>query len=149
RFAAAFRLAATFLLAAAAVAHAAGSCGASQDLLVRALERLGDRPERGDIEDSLQLVKKAVEGCADLGDAWYYRSVFETKLGHKPLADFALRKAKELGSEAMNQGADPFRLAAPPGRPPSKTLRDKYALVIGVGQFASKDIPALQLTTKD
>jgi hypothetical protein len=143
------RLSIPVRLAAAAVAHAAGSCGASQDLLVRALERLGDKPETRDIEDSLQLVKKAIEGCAGLGDAWYYRSVFEAKLGSKPRADFALRQARELGSEAMQQGADPFRIAAPPGRPPSKVLHDKYALVIGVGKFASKDIPALNLTTKD
>lgn len=118
-------------------------------MVVRALERLTARNSNAEIEDALQLVKQATGECAGLGDAWYFRSVFERKLGHAQLADYAMNKAKLLGSEAMDVGADPFNLAAPPGQPPSKVLRDKYALVIGIGKFQSNFVPSLRFTTKD
>ncbi|HEY1336777.1 MAG TPA: caspase family protein [Bryobacteraceae bacterium] len=130
-------------------AHAQVRCGTAQDMVVRALERLSPGGDNSEVEDALQLVKQAVGECAGLGDAWYYRSLFEAKLGRKQLADYALQKAKLLGSDALKNGADPFRIAAPAGRPPSKTVRDKYAVVIGVGKFGSSDIPPLKLTTKD
>jgi hypothetical protein len=42
--------------------------------------------------------------CASFGDAWYYRSLFERKLGQVPKANYSLDKAKLFGSQAMDDG---------------------------------------------
>jgi len=65
--------------------------------MVQALEQIktGSREE---VEDGLQLLKHANEQCTSLGDAWYYRSLFERKLGHAPLADYSLKNAQMLGA---------------------------------------------------
>src|SRR5579864_438953 len=87
-------------------------CGVGKDYMVQALEQIktGSREE---VENGLQLLKHANEQCTSLGDAWYYRSLFERKLGHTPLADYSLKKAQMFGSDAWNEKSDPFKLAAP------------------------------------
>jgi uncharacterized caspase-like protein len=142
-------------------------CGAGKDLVVQALERV--TPTSGDdaFEDSLQLLKHAVQTCTELGDAWYYRSLVEQRLGHAPLATYALGKAKEFGSEAMQEGLNPFVLSTPvhsraltagnaqPGAGASGTpavagpVQSKWALVVGIGRFADRAVPALSYTTQD
>ncbi|MFP5227963.1 MAG: caspase domain-containing protein [Acidobacteriota bacterium] len=142
-------------------------CGSGKDLVVQALERV--RPTSGDdaFEDALQLLKQAVETCTELGDAWYYRSLVEQRLGNARLAAYSLSKAKEFGSEAMQEGLNPFVLAtptharaltggAPPaGEPPAGTpaapgpVQNKWALVVGISHFADRAIPTLNYTTQD
>jgi uncharacterized caspase-like protein len=124
-------------------------CGVSKDFEVQALEQIktGAAPE---VEDGLQLLKHATEVCASFGDAWYYRSVFERKLGQVPKANYSLEKAKLFGSQAMDDGANPFVLAAPP-RPGETNLapvRNKWALVVGISQFSDARL-SLHYTTKD
>jgi len=125
-------------------------CGVGKDYMVQALEQIktGSREE---VEDGLQLLKHANEQCTSLGDAWYYRSLFERKLGHAPLADYSLKKAQMFGSEAMEQKSDPFSLAAPavPGEKPSPVVHDKWALVIGINKFQDTHVPKLKYTSKD
>ena len=88
-------------------------CGAGQDLVVQALERI--TPQSGDdaFQDALELLKHAVAECPELGDAWYYRSLVEKRLGHANLANYALDKARFNGSEALDQGLDPLILSTP------------------------------------
>ena len=126
-------------------------CGLAKDLMVRALERIRPGSSPDDLEGALQLLKHATEQCSSLGDAWYYRSLVETRLGHQPQARYALDKAKMFGAEALEENTDPFVLATqstgestgPPGE-----VRDKWALVIGVGKFADARLN-LDFTTKD
>jgi uncharacterized caspase-like protein len=146
-------------------------CGAGKDLVVQALERAGPQSSPADFEDALQLLKRASAVCAELGDAWYYRSLVEAHLGHAPLAKFAADKARMMGSEAQNQGLQPFVLATSPAssgrgltassaatgnvagssKPPERAgpVQQKWALVIGVSQFADRSIPKLNYTTAD
>jgi Caspase domain len=125
-------------------------CGVGKDFMVQALEQIktGSREE---VENGLQLLKHANEQCTSLGDAWYYRSLFEHKLGHAPLADYSLKKAQMFGSESMEQKADPFSLAAPPvpGEKASPIVHDKWALVIGINKFQDAHVPKLKYTSKD
>src|ERR1700730_5811172 len=89
-------------------------CNLAKDIVVQALERIKtDTNEVGG--DCLHLLKHATEICINSGDAWYYRSVFEKKLGHSSKSDYSLKKARMFGSEAMDQGADPFQLSTTPG----------------------------------
>jgi|HubBroStandDraft_6_1064221.scaffolds.fasta_scaffold07077_4 hypothetical protein len=139
-----------FLLPRPALAEEEGRCGIAKDYVVQALEQIktGDHEE---VENGLQLLKHANEQCMSLGDAWYYRSLFEQKLGHAPQADYSIKKAKFFGSPAMDDQADPFHLAAPPipGEKPSSVVHDKWALVIGINKFKDTRVPRLKYTSKD
>ncbi|HKR28577.1 MAG TPA: caspase family protein [Acidobacteriaceae bacterium] len=149
-------------------------CGAGRDLVVQALERI--TPSSGDdaFEDALQLLKHAVSTCSELGDAWYYRSLVERRLGHASLAQYSLNKAQLFGSEAMREGLNPLVLATPPAKrgltaeaapapnqpqpaspasPPAAVapgpVQQKWALVVGISQFSDHAVPALHYTTAD
>jgi len=140
-------------------------CGAGKDLVVQALERISPQSDRDAFEDALQLLKHAVSECEELGDAWYYRSLVEAKLGHDPLARYAMDKARFLGSEAMQEELNPLILSTPAARgisieadtthtapaAPVKPgpVQQKWALVIGISRFTDRKVPALKYTTAD
>src|ERR1700679_3189513 len=94
-------------------AKAQGRCGAGVDLVVQALEKMRADSSSDELQDADQLLKRAAELCGELGDAWYYRSVVERKLGHAALADFAMRQAKQFPSDASADQINPFVLASP------------------------------------
>ena len=124
-------------------------CGAAKDLVVQGLEHIKTGTQ-DEIADGLQLLKHANEVCPTHGDAWYYRSLFEAKLGRTNNATYALSKAKLFGSDAMKEGANPFILAAPvePGRTELSPVREKWALAIGISRFNEKGLD-LAYTSKD
>ena len=147
------RLCAAVLVLAAA-GQAQQRCAVSRDLVVRALELVSASPARDDLANGLLLLKQAEEACDENGDAWYYRSLFERKLGQGN-PQYSLGKARERNAPALRNGEDPFTLATPargvavlahdnpaPGAA-AQTTRDirqpavshKWALVVGVGQF--------------
>ncbi len=147
-------------------AHAQGiRCGAGQDLVVQALEQINPQSGNDTFEDALELLKHAVAECPELGDAWYYRSLVEKHLGHAALANYALDKARFNGSEALNEGLNPLVLSTPasrgfesdgsttpvPAAPPVRPgpVQQKWALVVGIGQFTDTEIPRLHYTTDD
>lgn len=152
-------LALAFMSLAAPIAAAQARCGAGVDLVVQALERMRADSSSADLADANQLLKRAAELCGELGDAWYYRSLVERKLGHATVADFALRQAQKFPSDASAQQDNPFILAAPrsrgvdgqssagtaaPSGPPSQ-----WALVVGIGSFTDKNIEPLRYTASD
>ena len=142
-------------------------CGAGKDMVVQALERVTPGSSDDAFEDALQLLKHAVSTCGELGDAWYYRSLVEQRLGHASLADYSLQKARMFGSDAMQQGLDPFVLATPPARralnsnapqggAPAQSgpavagpVQQKWALVVGISHFGDRAVPTLGFTTSD
>jgi uncharacterized caspase-like protein len=141
-------------------------CGAGQDLVVQALERVTPQSPDSDFVDALELLKHAVSSCPELGDAWYYRSLVEQRLGHAPLAKYAMDKARFYGSEALDQNLNPLILSTPasrgfseeagtatpaPAAPAAKPgpVQQKWALVIGIGNFSDAQIPRLNFTTTD
>ncbi len=143
-----FAVAFLFISQVAAQEH----CNLAKDLVVQALERIkiGTNEEAG---DGLQLLKHATEVCINSGDAWYYRSLFEKKLGQPSKADYSLKKAKMFSSEAMDAGADPFvlstvphagALAAAPG-----PVHEKWALVVGISKFQDPRLHRLNFASKD
>jgi uncharacterized caspase-like protein len=141
-------------LALAAAGHAQQGCAVSRDLVVRALELVSASPARDDLANGLLLLKQAEEACDENGDAWYYRSLFEGKLGQGN-PQYSLGKARERNAPALRSAEDPFTLATPargvavvahdsatPGTTRRATLdtrqpavSHKWALVVGVGQF--------------
>lgn len=145
------RIVAALLLSAAALG-AQERCGVAKDMVVRVREMLAQGGT--DLENSLQLLKQATQICYGQGDAWYYRSLFERKLGHTQAADMALGNARLFGSEALSLGIDPFaREAAPSAAPPAAgtvgEVRSKWALLVGISAFRDQRIPKLRYTAKD
>jgi uncharacterized caspase-like protein len=138
-------------------------CGAGQDLVVQALERITPQSGNDAFVDALELLKHAVSVCPELGDAWYYRSLVEKRLGHDQLAKYALDKAHFNGSEALDQSLDPLVLSTPNSRGitaeeapvPSPApvhpgpVEQKWALVVGISHFTDTGIPRLNYTTAD
>jgi uncharacterized caspase-like protein len=160
-------LVALLSLAAGAQARAAAQtvkCGAGDDLIVQALERITPQSGNDAFVDALELLKHAVSVCPELGDAWYYRSLVEKRLGHDALAKYSLGKAQFNGSEALDQDLNPLELSTPSSRgipdkpsapeagaPPASPgpVQQKWALVIGIGHFTDSEIPQLNYTTAD
>jgi hypothetical protein len=154
-------------IALATPAHAQQACAVSKDLVVRALELVSAAPARDQLANGLLLLKQAEEACDENGDAWYYRSVFERKLGQGN-PQYSLGKARERNSAALQSEDDPFHLATPArgvqvvtpqdtGAPgPAHKTRDnrkpdvshKWALVIGIASFQDRRLN-LQYTRKD
>jgi hypothetical protein len=154
-----------FLAIAAAILLFAGAAGGvaedraaqeqrnlSKDLVVQALElvKTGSKQEA---EDGIQLLKHATEVFISNGDAWYYRSIFEKERGQPGNVKYALDKAKKYGSEAMEQGANPFRLATGAGSGAVAAapgpVGEKWALVVGISKFNDKHLPRLNFASKD
>jgi uncharacterized caspase-like protein len=146
-------------------ATAEGRCGAGVDLVVQALEKVKADSGPDQLADANQLLKRATELCAELGDAWYYRSLVERQLGHIPQADFAMRKAKMFPSDASADQLNPFVLSTPRARglagtgnnPPGNNNAgnnaggggEKWALIIGIGTFQDSNIEPLRYTVND
>jgi len=140
-------------------------CGAGHDLIVQALEQITPQSGNDAFENALQLLKSAVAECPELGDAWYYRSLVEKRLGHDYLANYAMDKARFNGSEALDQSLNPLVLSTPasrgieaegvetpvPAAPPVKLgpVQQKWALVVGIGNFTDTQIPKLNYTGAD
>jgi len=127
------------------------SCLASKDLVVQALEILRADSPQSDVEDADQLLKRAIELCAESGEAWYFRSLVESHLGHTALADYTMRQARLFPSDALREGINPFVLSTPPPghAAPLPPVRQKWALVIGVGTFSDPSIEGLAYTAAD
>ena len=141
-----------FIITACGLAQPAAAqnrCGAGKDLVVQALERVPPGSNASTIEDGIQLLKHAIGECESLGDAWYYRSLLERKAGNSRLADYSLQKARDSNSEALQQHLDPFTLSTRPNLPPAGKVREKWALVIGIGKFKQAEIDPLQYATAD
>jgi uncharacterized caspase-like protein len=124
-------------------------CGAGTDLMVQALERVQPNSAPSQIRDAVELLKTATAECISLGDAWYYRSLLERKLGNTRLADYSLEKARQNNSEALQQQIDPFVLSTSREIKPAGSVREKWALVIGIGKFRDPGIPVLHYTAAD
>jgi uncharacterized caspase-like protein len=151
-------------LAGAPSAKAQGRCGAGVDLVVQALEKMRANSGTDELMDADQLLKRAAELCGELGDAWYYRSLVERKLGHAALADFAMRQAQKFPSDASGEQANPFVLSTPVLQASARAVTgpataaaganagppgQRWALVVGIGNFTDPHIQQLKYTASD
>ena len=140
------------LLNATLLAYAQGPgfrCGAGRDLTVQALEGISASSPAAEVTRANDLLKRAAQMCSSLGDAWYYRSVMEHRLGNDRAAAFALDRARIVGSEAMDGGINPFQLATPTAPQAPSTGGTRWALVIGIGKFTDQPLNTLRYAADD
>ena len=96
----------------------------------------------------LEKLRTAQQLCPTLGDAWKYAHCSAVALGDQ-------QKARMYRDRAVFNGVTEFDClptetanAAPRSSLPSY-VRQKYALVVGIGQFKDPAIPRLQYAAKD
>ena len=132
---------------------------------MQALERITPQSGNDAFEDALQLLKHAVSECPELGDAWYYRSLVEKRLGHAALANYAWTRRASTALKRSTRDLNPLVLSTPASRgfstekepTPVPTaplvapgpVQQKWALVVGIGHFTDARIPRLNYTTAD
>jgi Caspase domain len=115
------------------------NCYEAKDLVMQALERLRADSPANVVDDANQLLLRAIDLCSESGEAWYYRSLLETRLGHAAKAANALRQANLFPSDALKLGLNPFVLAVPKPPPANRPIQNRWALIIGVGKFVDLD----------
>ncbi len=106
---------------------------------------------------TLQMLRSSVETrlrtCREIPDLWYYRYRISEKLKDAKDATYSRTQATDGGSPLLASGFDPF--TATPGaakaalQPLSKTIREKWALVVGVDEFQDPGINKLNFTGDD
>ncbi len=109
------------------------TAGAAHDLLYQALERLSEKATEAQVQRAIGHLRNALDQDPNFGDAYYYRSLCEKRLGRDGSADLA--KARTHKSEALRDQRDPFRLAVPKLYDELPLVGQKWALVVGVSRF--------------
>ena len=136
------------MLAAASQAARAqsSSCNRARSIVeeVRALA-LG---ANADQEAILRRLKTAMTLCPGEGEVWKLAYCSALALGDQAQADRYRRRALLGGIESLECGSakrpGPSEAIRPPG-----FVRDKYALIVGIGTFEDPKIPHLRYTAKD
>lgn len=142
-----------FLLAAGAATaptiQAQQKCDQARDYVVQAREKARPGLSSSDLKFMNLRLKRADQMCPGMGDVYYYRYLYESQLGNKELAKINLDKARDLDSELLRHGTDPFAVSSAEGRlTVSPTVREKWALVVGISKFGTGIAP-LQFPAKD
>ena len=104
------------------------------------------------LEQLLAVMELRTGSCPTIGDLWAYRSVVERAL-KRPERDVAYsrNKAKELGAPSLQNLTDGPGSSSPlvDDFDPRTPIRDKWAIIVGVGTFRDSRIRTLALATKD
>ena len=106
----------------------------------------------GRLEQLLAVMELRSGSCPTIGDLWAYRSVVERAL-KRPAQDvtYSLTKARELGASNLENLAAPSESTPKvvDDFDPRAPVRDKWAIVVGVGTFKDSRVRALSLASKD
>ncbi len=100
-----------------------------------------------DHQRALRRLATARDLCSTLGEAWKYSYCAATALGD-PKARVYRDRAIFNGVSNFVCGAAP-RPSAPVPEPLPSYVREKFALIVGVGDFKDPQIPKLQFAAKD
>jgi len=125
-------------------------CDSAYDMVVQAREQA--RPDIGkeQAERIRSILKTATSMCGSSGDAWYYRYLYSLRLGDKTDANYSLTKAQRANAEGLRRNDNPFApaVAAKEVKLPP-VVREKWALVVGIGRFQYPGVNPLKYTAKD
>jgi uncharacterized caspase-like protein len=134
-------------------------CAAARDLLTSGRARLQAGASRPLLEETLETFRRATELCTGLGDAYYFLSLLATELKDSARSENWRLKAEFYASPAMKRGEPLFPSAVPASTPPvafvpagppvSPYVRQRLALVVGVGTFKDARINPLRFTATD
>jgi hypothetical protein len=131
---------------------ASAACVSELERINWVRERISPTAPRERLQDVLSYLQTATRSCPSEGDLWYFRSLLERRLGKaKSDSDYSMKKAGDNASAALAHKLDPFVESLPPvaQQVVPEHVREKWALVVGIGKFEAPDIPTLHLTAKD
>lgn len=137
----------TLNVAAASQAQSTG-CNRARAIVdeVRKL-RVAAQPNHNTILDKLKIAQQL---CPTLGDSWKYAYCSAMAIGDHEAARIYRDRATFNGASVSDCGHPTGSAAIPPSASPLPSfVRQKYALVIGVGQFRDPSIPTLKFPAKD
>jgi hypothetical protein len=133
----------------------------SQDCSDRALKTV-DRAKlsalKGDTKAAVSWLDQAGKECSTSSAVFLEISKVYEQLGNKTMASFYATQAEQLSPNLRfrQPGEPPAGSGSPanvPGRDPTvddkSFVREKWALVVGVGRFQEKNIPQLDCAAKD
>jgi caspase domain-containing protein len=95
----------------------------------------------------LNRLATARDLCPSLGEAWKYSACSAKALGQEAKARVYADRAVLNGVADLSCGASGSAAAPPAAK--LGPIRDKYALVVGIGKFKDPRIPQLRYTAKD
>ncbi len=152
-FAAALVFAALFCPALPLRAQPSDACTPGWSMLNQLREQL--TPETP--TEMLALLHSKAESrlrvCRNIPDLWYYRHLLARRLNNATDAAYALKLAKEMDSAALREASNPLVKTPPPPAataPLPSAIREKWALVVGVGKFQDAgNIQSLNYTVSD
>jgi hypothetical protein len=136
---------------AAAPRQSSAACAAALETVNWVREKLaepGVSPAR--LEQLLAVMELRGGSCPTVAELWAYRAVVERAL-KKPERDVAYsrNKALELGAADVPSLAEASATAAVADFDPRTPIRDKWAIVVGVGTFKDARVRPLTLASKD
>jgi len=106
------------------------------------------RTQNADHEGILRRLKTAMTLCPGEAEVWKLAYCSSLALGDQEQADRYRRRALLSGAQNVQCGfADRTVPSAAPRTP--GFVRDKHALIVGIGAFQDSQIPRLQYTAKD
>lgn len=145
-FVAALGLAAAGLAVPAAAQESAG-CRQARQIVAEVARLYGsDQPDHASL---LNRLATARDLCPSFGEAWKYSACSARALGQEAKARVYTDRAVLNGVKDLDCGASGGATAKPPALANLGPIRDKYALVIGIGTFKDRSIPKLRYTAKD
>lgn len=104
-----------------------------------------DHPDHASL---LNRLATARDLCPSFGEAWKYSACSAKALGQEARARVYADRAVLNGVSELNCGST-GGAATPPALVDLGPIRDKYALVVGIGTFKDPRIPKLRYTAKD
>lgn len=140
-------LSALAALAAPSVAQESAACRQARNIV----DDVRERYAQGPVDHAAVLIRLATarDLCPSLGEAWRYSSCSAKALGQEQKAAMYADRAVLNGVKDMScavGGAGAAQVVAPLKLGP---IRDKHALIVGIGEFRDPRINRLQYTAKD
>src|ERR1035438_5976944 len=136
------------------LAQPSDACSPGWHMLNQLREQLTPETSTGMLALLHSKAESRLRVCRDIPDLWYYRYLIAQRLNNSADAAYALKIAREMDSAALRDAFNPLTKppasALPPPAPLPKTVRDKWALVVGVGKFQeTSHISSLSYTVGD
>lgn len=125
-------------------------CDSAFDIVVQAREQARPDISPEQAERMWSKLNTAARACGTSGDVWYYRYLYALRIGKQKDAEYALKQARLFNAIGLRRNDDPFTpVVAAKEIKLSPFVREKWALVVGIGQYQYPGIKPLKYPAKD
>ena len=125
------------------------ACSPGWSYLNKLKEEVTADTSKEQLAEYQSAVTRRLRLCPEIPDLWYYRYLIDQRLNDTRDANLARSRAAELRSTMLAGNVALTSNKAPAAAPLSKAIHDKWALVVGIGSFQDRSVPALKYTVSD